>query len=152
MERRVVVKQASAGTERAERSGVSKRRQQRLDIRQVVRYHVLEIAGGRLEQSRLGTTLASDISQDGVFLSHVALSPGTQLHYYFELPDGYVECVGKVVHSDERVDAFGVSRPGAGVRFLRMADLDRARLARFLAGKQRGHRIPDGPGRLTAAG
>ncbi len=118
--------------------------------RQVVRYHVLEMKGDELQLERIGTTLASDISLDGVFLSHVTLKPGTRLHFYFELPDGYVECVGKVIHNQHRVDASGVARPGSGVRFVIVAGSDRLRLARYLAGKERGHRIPESAGQSPA--
>jgi hypothetical protein len=123
-----------------------------METRQVVRYHVLEVnADAELELAQIGTTLASDISVDGVFLSHVMLKPGTRLHFYFELPDGYVECVGKVVHNQHRIDAFGVARPGSGVRFVIVAGLDRQRLARYLAGKARSHRNPEATGQLAAA-
>lgn len=119
--------------------------------RQVVRYHVLEMRGDTFELTRIGTTLASDISLDGVFLSHVTLTPGTRLHFYFELPDGYVECVGKVVHNQHRVDAFGVARPGSGVRFVIVSGSDRMRLQRYLGGKRGGHRISEsGAERLLA--
>jgi hypothetical protein len=129
---------------------VSKRKQPRIQTRQVVRYHILEVRGDELELTRIGTTLASDISLDGVFLSHVTLPPGTRLHFYFELPDGYVECVGKVVHNQHRIDGFGVARPGSGIRFVIVAGLDRMRLAKYLAGKRSGHRIPEAVGQLTA--
>lgn len=151
MEQRVKVKRAT-GTERARSRPVSKRKQPRMETRQIVRYHVLEVnADDELELQQIGTTLASDISVDGVFLSHVMLEPGTRLHFYFELPDGYVECVGKVVHNQHRIDAYGVARPGSGVRFVIVAGADRLRLARYLAGKARSHRIPETMGLMAAA-
>jgi hypothetical protein len=117
----------------------------------VVRYHVLEVnAEDKLELAQIGTTLASDISLDGVFLSHVILKPGTRMHFYFELPDGYVECVGKVVHNQHRIDSFGVARPGSGVRFVIVAGSDRQRLARYLAGKARSHRFSEAADQLAA--
>ena len=152
MERRVKVK-PTTGTPAALAGGVSNmsnRKQPRIQTRQVVRYHVLEVRDDKLELTRIGTTLASDISADGVFLSHVTLTPGTRLHFYFELPDGYVECVGKVVHNQHRIDAFGVARPGSGVRFVIVAGHDRLRLAKYLAGKPAGHRIPEATGQLSA--
>src|SRR5262249_54082033 len=131
---------------------VSKRKEPRIETRQIVRYHVLTLgADDKLELTSVGTTLASDISVDGVFLSHVMLERGVRLHFYFELPDGYVECVGKVVHNQHRIDAHGVARPGSGVRFVIVSGLDRQRLARYLAGKARGHRIPEAEAGLAAA-
>jgi hypothetical protein len=106
----------------------------------VVRYHVLAIEGSTLEVQRIGTTLASDVSTSGVFLSHAELTPGTCVHFYFELPTGYIEAVGKVVHNQHRVDAAGVARPGAGVRFIRMSASDKRRLEAYLGGKAAGHR------------
>jgi hypothetical protein len=123
-----------------------------METRQIVRYHVLELnTDGALELAQIGTTLASDISLEGAFLAHVTLKPGTRLHFYFELPDGYVECVGKVVHNQHRIDAYGVARPGSGVRFVVVAGLDKQRLARYLAGQTRSHRNPDVEDALAAA-
>jgi hypothetical protein len=123
-----------------------------METRQVVRYHVLEVnADEKLELTQIGTTLASDISVDGVFLAHVMLKPGTRLHFYFELPDGYVECVGKVVHNQHRIDGLGVARPGSGVRFVIVSGSDRQRLARYVAGKARSHRFPEPAAQLAAA-
>jgi PilZ domain-containing protein len=122
---------------------VSKRKQPRQRARQIVRYHVYEIEGSELNVARIGTTLASDISQSGMFLSHASLTPGTQIHFYFELATGYIEAVGKVVHNRERIDDAGTARPGSGVRFIRMSERDRARLKSFLAGRSTSHRIPE---------
>jgi len=104
---------------------------------------VLAIEGSTLEVRRIGTTLASDVSPTGMFLSHAELTPGTCVHFYFELPTGYIEAVGKVVHNRHRVDAAGVSRPGAGVRFIRMSAGDKRRLEAFLGGRLSGHRNPE---------
>lgn len=106
---------------------------------QVVRYHVFRVDGRELDIKRIGTTLASDVSANGMFLSHAELTPGTHIHFYFELPGGYIEAVGKVVHNQHRVDGGGVARPGAGVRFIQMSDSDRSRLLAYLAGRQRSH-------------
>jgi len=122
---------------------VTNRRVERKHTKQVVRYHVLAIEGSTLEVQRIGTTLASDVSMTGVFLSHTELTPGTCVHFYFELPAGYIEAVGKVVHNHERVDAAGVARPGAGVRFIRMSASDKRRLESFLAGKSASHRFSE---------
>jgi hypothetical protein len=122
---------------------VTNRRQQRTPTMQVVRYHVLAIEGSTLEVQRIGTTLASDVSMSGVFLSHAELTPGTCVHFYFELPTGYIEAVGKVVHNQNRLDAAGVARPGAGVRFIRMSASDKRRLEAYLGGKGPGHRKSD---------
>lgn len=116
------------------------RKQERVHTRQVVRYHVYEIEGRKLEVQRIGTTLASDVSTTGMFLSHAELTPGTRIHFYFELPAGYIEAVGKVVHNHERADAGGVARPGAGVRFIRMSASDKRRLESYLGGRGSGHR------------
>lgn len=122
---------------------MSKRKQERVHTRQVVRYHVYQIEGRKLEVQRIGTTLASDVSTTGMFLSHAQLTPGTRIHFYFELPTGYIEAVGKVVHNQHRVDAAGVARPGAGVRFIRMSASDKRRLESYLAGRSSGHRISE---------
>lgn len=119
------------------------RKQPRVATRQVVRYHVYRIDGRELEVQRIGTTLASDVSTTGMFLSHAELTPGTRIHFYFELPAGYIEAVGKVVHNRQRVDAGGVARPGAGVRFIRMSASDKRRLESYLGGKSGGHRNPE---------
>jgi len=119
---------------------VSNRKTQRTHTLQVVRYHVLAIEGSTLEVQRIGTTLASDVSPTGMFLSHAELTPGTCVHFYFELPTGYIEAVGKVVHNQHRVDAAGVARPGAGVRFIRMSASDKRRLESYLGGKTSSHR------------
>jgi c-di-GMP-binding flagellar brake protein YcgR len=119
---------------------VTDRKLTRIPIRQVVRYHVLEVDGQKLEMARIGTTLASDLSQGGMFLSHTRLTPGVHVHFYFELPGGYIEAVGKVVHTQHRVDAVGVARPGSGVRFIRMSESDRQRLDAYLAGDAGTHR------------
>ncbi len=119
------------------------RKQERIHTRQLVRYHVLAIEGATLEVQRIGTTLASDVSSTGLFLSHAALTPGTHVHFYFELPAGYIEAVGKVVHNQHRVDAAGVARPGAGVRFIRMSDGDRRRLESYLRGRSSSHRFSE---------
>lgn len=126
------------------------RKQRRVHTRQVVRYHVFEIEGRELHVARIGTTLASDISATGMFLSHAQLTPGTHIHFYFELPGGYVEATGKVVHNQHRIDAAGVARPGAGVRFIGMSAGDRARLERFVAGRATSQGSPvSGDGRPT---
>ena len=119
---------------------MSNRKQERVHTRQVVRYHVYEIEGRKLEVQRIGTTLASDVSTTGMFLSHADLTPGTRIHFYFELPTGYIEAVGKVVHNQHRVDAGGVARPGAGVRFIRMSASDKRRLESYLGGRPTSHR------------
>ena len=119
---------------------MSNRKTQRTHTLQVVRYHVLAIEGSTLEVQRIGTTLASDVSPTGMFLSHAELTPGTCVHFYFELPTGYIEAVGKVVHNQHRMDAAGVARPGAGVRFIRMSASDKRRLESFLGGKSGSHR------------
>ncbi len=126
-------------------------KQMRTDTRQVVRYHVLELQGDTLQMARIGTTLASDISRSGLFLSHTQLQPGLRVHFYFELPDGYLEAVGKVVHNQRRIDGGGVTRPGSGVRFIRMSDGDRARLEAFLEGRRPGHRFSESRGQMTLA-
>ena len=122
---------------------MTNRRTERVPTRQVVRYHVLAIEGSTLDVKRIGTTLASDVSTSGLFLSHADLTPGTHIHFYFELPAGYIEAVGKVVHNQHRVDASGVARPGAGVRFIRMSDSDRRRLESYLAGRSASHRFSE---------
>ena len=114
-----------------------------MHTRQVVRYHVYQVEGRVLEVQRIGTTLASDVSMTGMFLSHAELTPGTRIHFYFELPTGYIEAVGKVVHNQHRIDAGGVARPGAGVRFIRMSASDKRRLESYLAGRQSGHRFSE---------
>jgi c-di-GMP-binding flagellar brake protein YcgR len=124
---------------------VSNRKQKRVATRQVVRYHVYQIEGRKLEVQRIGTTLASDVSTTGMFLSHAELTPGTRIHFYFELPTGYIEAVGKVVHNHEHADGSGVVRPGAGVRFIRMSASDKRRLETYLGGRSTGHRISEGP-------
>jgi c-di-GMP-binding flagellar brake protein YcgR len=122
---------------------VGNRKQQRVHTRQVVRYHVYQVEGRALEVQRIGTTLASDVSTTGMFLSHAELTPGTSIHFYFELPTGYIEAVGKVVHNQHRIDAAGVARPGAGVRFIRMSASDKRRLESYLDGRQSGHRFSE---------
>ena len=122
---------------------MSNRKQQRVPTRQVVRYHVYQIDGRELEVRRIGTTLASDVSTTGMFLSHAELTVGTRIHFYFELPTGYIEAVGKVVHNHERVDGGGMARPGAGVRFIRMSASDKRRLESYLGGRKSGHRNPE---------
>ncbi len=122
---------------------MSNRKQQRIPTKQVVRYHVLAIEGSSLELTRIGTTLASDVSSTGMFLSHADLTPGTHIHFYFELPSGYIEAVGKVVHNQHRVDAAGVARPGSGVRFIRMSEGDHQRLESYLGGRSAGHRFSE---------
>lgn len=124
---------------------MSNRKQQRVPTRQVVRYHVYQIDGRELEVRRIGTTLASDVSTTGMFLSHAELTVGTRIHFYFELPTGYIEAVGKVVHNQQRADAAGVERPGAGVRFIRMSASDKRRLESYLGGRPTSHRISEGP-------
>ena len=64
------------------------------------------------------------------------------MHFYFELPGGYIEAVGKVVHNQHRIDAGGVARPGAGVRFIRMSEGDKSRLEDYLAGRSSSQRSP----------
>src|SRR5206468_6410509 len=108
----------------------------------VVRYHVFETEGAQLEVQRIGTTLASDISPAGMFLSHAALTPGARIHFYFELPTGYIEAVGKVVHNQHRIDASGVARPGAGVRFVRISATDQRRLEAYVAGRSISQQSP----------
>ena len=119
---------------------VTNRHEPRTFTKQVVRYHVLAIEGTTLDVRRIGTTLASDVSPTGMFLSHAELTPGTCIHFYFELPTGYIEAVGKVVHNHERVDAADIARPGAGVRFIRMSASDKRRLESWLGGKGGSHR------------
>jgi hypothetical protein len=106
---------------------------------------VLEVDGRKLEIARIGTTLANDVSNDGLFLAHAELTPGTQVHFYFELPTGYIEAVGKVVHNRPRADASGVLRSGSGVRFVRMNETDRRRLETYLAGRS-GSQVPPNSG------
>ena len=122
---------------------VTNRHEPRTFTKQVVRYHVLAIEGTTLDVRRIGTTLASDVSPTGMFLSHAELTPGTCIHFYFELPTGYIEAVGKVVHNQHRIDAAGVARPGAGVRFIRMSASDKRRLESWLGGKTASHRFSE---------
>jgi hypothetical protein len=128
---------------------VTQRKTQRIPSRQVVRYHVLELDGRKLEIARIGTTLANDVSNDGMFLAHAELTPGTHVHFYFELPTGYIEAVGKVVHNRPRADASGVLRCGSGVRFVRMNETDRRRLEAYLAGRS-GSQVPPNSGARSA--
>ncbi len=144
MERRVTIKGVdNSGTNAADGQGVGNRKQERVQTLQVVRYHVYQIDGRALDVTRIGTTLASDVSTTGMFLSHADLTPGTQIHFYFELPTGYLEAVGKVVHNQPRVDAAGVARPGAGVRFIRMSASDKRRLESYLGGRSSSHRFSE---------
>ena len=144
MERRVTFKGVDkSGTNAADTAGVGKRKQERVQTLQVVRYHVYRIEGRAVEVQRIGTTLASDVSTTGMFLSHAELTPGTQIHFYFELPTGYIEAVGKVVHNQPRLDAAGAARPGVGVRFTRMSASDKGRLESYLAGRSTGHRFSE---------
>jgi hypothetical protein len=144
MKQRVTFKGVdNSGTIAALLACVGKRIVERVHTRQVVRYHVYQIDGHELEVRRIGTTLASDVSPTGMFLSHAELTPGTRIHFYFELPTGYIEAVGKVVHNQHRIDAAGVARPGAGVRFIRMSASDKRRLESYLGGKPSGHRISE---------
>jgi hypothetical protein len=122
---------------------VNERKLPRIATRQLVRYHVLEVDGTKLEMARIGTTLASNLSSAGTFLSHAQLTPGVHVHFYFELPSGYIEVVGKVVHNQHRIDATGVARPGSGVRFIRMNDRDRQRLESYVNGGSSSHRISE---------
>ena len=122
---------------------VTNRHEPRTFTKQVVRYHVLAIEGTTLDVRRIGTTLASDVSPTGMFLSHAELTPGTQIHFYFELPTGYIEAVGKVVHNQHRIDAAGTARPGAGVRFIRMSASDKRRLESYLGGRSASHRFSE---------
>jgi len=116
----------------------------RTPVRQLVRYHVLEIDGQKLVMERIGTTAASDVAPNGLFMAHAQLTPGTKVHFYFELPGGYIEAVGKVVHNQHRIDAGGMARPGSGVRFLSMSDGDRQRLDQYLGGGSSSHRVSEG--------
>lgn len=127
----------------AQLARVGRRKQMRIATKQVVRYHAMGSDGQALRIDRLSTTLASDVSQSGMFLMQAQLPPGTHVHFYFELPGGYIEAVGKVVHNQHRPDAGGVARPGSGVRFIRMGEGDRARLGAYLDGHTAGHRIPE---------
>jgi hypothetical protein len=122
---------------------VSNRKQPRVRTLQVVRYHVFRVDGQALDVARIGTTLASDVSATGMFLSHAELTPGTHIHFYFELPGGYLEAVGKVVHNQHRIDAAGTARPGAGVRFIRMSASDKRRLESYLGGRSASHRFSE---------
>lgn len=115
----------------------------RIATKQVVRYHALGADGASLRIERLSTTLAGDVSQSGMFLMQAQLPPGSHVHFYFELPGGYIEAVGKVVHNQHRPDWSGVARPGSGVRFIRMSERDRSRLQQYLAGHTAGHRISE---------
>jgi hypothetical protein len=133
----------NSGTNAARWPDVTNRKQQRVHTRQVVRYHVLAVEGSTLEVKRIGTTLASDVSMAGLFLTHAELTVGTHIHFYFELPTGYIEAVGKVVHNQHRIDAAGVARPGAGVRFIRMSDSDCRRLEAYVSGRSASHRISE---------
>jgi hypothetical protein len=121
---------------------VTNRKEQRVPSRQVVRYHVLDVEQRKLDIARIGTTLASDVSQNGMFLAHADLKAGAHVHFYFELPGGYIEVVGKVVHNQHRVDASGIARPGSGVRFIRMSDGDKRRLETYLAGRSTSQQSP----------
>ena len=144
MERRVTFKGVdNSGTIAAHCGRVGKRKQERVQTLQVVRYHVYQVDGEALDVKRIGTTLASDVSTTGMFLSHADLTPGTQIHFYFELPTGYIEAVGKVVHNQHRVDAAGTARPGAGVRFIRMSASDKRRLESYLGGRSSSHRFSE---------
>ncbi|HEX9103717.1 MAG TPA: PilZ domain-containing protein [Polyangia bacterium] len=144
MEQRVTFKGVdNSGTIAALCTLVSNRKQERVHTLQVVRYHVYQVDGRALDVSRIGTTLASDVSTTGMFLSHAVLTPGTRIHFYFELPTGYIEAVGKVVHNQHRVDAAGTARPGAGVRFISMSASDKRRLESYLGGRSSGHRFSE---------
>lgn len=133
----------NSGTIAALRTPVGKRQQERVQTLQVVRYHVYQIDGRALDVTRIGTTLTSDVSTTGMFLSHADLTPGTHIHFYFELPTGYIEAVGKVVHNQHRIDAAGTARPGAGVRFIRISASDKRRLESYLGGRSAGHRFSE---------
>jgi hypothetical protein len=142
MQRCVMVKHG-AGTNPAQGAAVTDRNASRPLNRHPVRYHVLDVEGHKLEVARIGTTLASDLSSSGLFLSYARLTPGVYVHFNFELPGGNVEAVGKVVHNQHRMDDHGVARPGAGVRFTSMSDGDRQRLEAYLGGQGAGHRFSE---------
>jgi len=119
---------------------IADRRQPRWGTRLPVRYHVFDGRTGRLEITRLHTSRAYDIGEQGLFLARVDAPIGTRLHFFFELPEvwgGLVEAFGEIVHLQPRLDATGFETPGAGVRLLRMSPRDRARLDRYLAERRR---------------
>ena len=114
----------------------SERRAPRWSTRLPVRYQVFDARSGQLTLGRLASARARDIGPNGLFLAQVELPESTPLHFFFELPEtwgGCIEAFGRVVHTRPRLDATGHEVAGVGVRLLRMAPRDRARLDHYLA-------------------
>lgn len=104
-----------------------------------MRYQLSAVEGRASEATEAANRLASDLSLAGMFLWHAKLTPGARICFSFELPSGEIAVKAKVVHNQHRIDAAGIARPGAGVRFEEISERDRDRLESFLAGKSTGH-------------
>lgn len=81
---------------------------------------------GRLELGELSRALVADLSLAGAFLTEVGyLRVGTTIHLFLRLPDrpgNPLVCYAKVVRCQTG------ENPGYGIRFLRLADEDAARI------------------------
>ena len=110
----------------------AERRAPRLRARTRVRLHVFDNNSGELTVGRIVEAETRDFAARGLFLADVQLPICTRLHLYVELPTGWIEVFGVVVHDRPRLDASGSSRIGVGVRFTRIALDDEHRLEGFL--------------------
>ena len=110
----------------------AERRAPRLRTRARVRLHVFDGHSGELQLGQIHEAESRDFTSRGVFLTGVALPCTTRVHLYIELPTGWIETFGVVVHNHPQRDAHGVERLGVGVRITRMSYEDEQRLDSFL--------------------
>ena len=110
----------------------AERRAPRLRTRARVRLHVFDGHTGELQLGQIHEAESRDFTSRGLFLTGVALPCTTRVHLYIELPTGWIETFGVVVHNQPQRDAHGLERVGVGVRLTRLSFDDEQRLEAFL--------------------
>jgi len=110
----------------------SERRLPRWPSRLPVRFQRFQIVDGQLVLGGIQSTVARDVSAQGLFLAGVDLPVGSRVHVYLMLEAGPVEAFGEVVHDRAHQPAIGPVVDGVGVRLTIVGARDRARLDAFL--------------------
>lgn len=97
-----------------------------------MRLHVFDDKSGELLLGQIHEAESRDFAARGLFLTGVTLPCATRVHLYIELPTGWIETFGVVVHNQPQRDAHGLSRVGVGIRITRLSFDDEQRLDEFL--------------------
>jgi hypothetical protein len=108
------------------------RRKPRWPTRLRARYQRFEVVDGQLVLGPIESTVARDVSAQGLFLQGAPLKIGERVHVFVMLESGPVEMFGEVMHSRAHQPALGSAVDGVGVRFTVVSPRAQRLLREFL--------------------